>query len=148
MAFKDFQPMMNYKHPMYKAWKGMRNRCNSVTHERYKDYGARGIYVNTSWDDFKQFVLDMGDRPRGMSLDRIDNNGPYSKENCRWATPTQQNRNSRRCKITLETAEQIRKEPRNRGRPKKGNLTYMDIAKKYGITYRNVKSVLDGDSWT
>lgn len=138
---------MSKNHPLYASWKGMRNRCSNKNHERYKDYGARGIYVVPEWNDFKRFCLDMGDRPEGMSLDRIDNNGPYSKENCRWATATQQNRNSRKCKINLEIAEQIRKEPRNRGKPKKGNLTYIDIAIKYGITYRNVKSVLDGDNW-
>lgn len=136
-------------HPLYLAWKGMRNRCSNKNHGRYKDYGARGIYVDPSWHDFKQFCLDVGERPEGKTLDRIDNNGPYSKENCRWATATQQNRNSRRCKINLEIAEQIRKEPRNRGGgAKKGNLTYKDIANKYGITYRNVKSVLAGDNWT
>jgi hypothetical protein len=78
----------------YKSWKAMRRRCNCVTHHAYQKYGGRGIAIDPRWDDFAAFLEDMGERPEGTSLDRIDNDGPYHKANCRWATRTQQARNT------------------------------------------------------
>ena len=85
--------MLHY--PEYKVWIGMRNRCNSKKHKAYSYYGGRGISVSKEWDSFKTFIEDMGRRPEGCSLDRIDPNGNYCKENCRWATKIQQANNTR-----------------------------------------------------
>ena len=86
---------MNRTHPLYRVWTGMRARCYQPNSSSYPNYGARGITVCERWDDFNTFIADMGERPDGCSLDRINNNEGYSPDNCRWASRIQQNRNRR-----------------------------------------------------
>ena len=81
---------------VYRQWAGMIQRCYNPNREYYKYWGGRGIVVCERWrGDFVNFYKDMGDPPPGKSLDRVDNNGPYSKQNCRWATNYQQYQNRR-----------------------------------------------------
>lgn len=79
----------------YRVWRSMRNRCQNPANQKFKDYGGRGVSVCERWHDFRNFLADMGKRPEGTEIDRIDNNGNYEPGNCRWTTKSSNNRNRR-----------------------------------------------------
>ena len=90
----------NFVHGMsktstYKSWEAMIQRCSNASLKSYKNYGGRGISVCDEWTKFEKFYADMGIKPNGCSIDRIDVNGNYNQLNCRWSTMKQQNRNRR-----------------------------------------------------
>ena len=88
--------------PTYRTWNAMKQRCNNCNAPNYYLYGGRGIKICKEWNDsFIAFLSDMGERPKGTTLDRIDSNGDYCKENCRWATPKEQSMNLRTTNIIV-----------------------------------------------
>jgi len=97
----DLGGMNTYNHghcngslsPTYKSWLAMRRRCQDTKNRSYARYGGRGIKVCDCWKKFENFLADMGERPKGKTIDRIDNDGDYTPRNCKWSTPKQQAQN-------------------------------------------------------
>lgn len=113
---------------IYRIWCSMIERCYNKNNKQYKNYGQRSIEVCEHWLKFENFLIDMGERPNKMSLDRIDNNGNYCPENCRWATFKQQARNRRNtCLFTVNNETKCLK----------------DWCKHFGLNYKCVYSRLN-----
>lgn len=119
--------------PEYAVWLEMKRRCTKPTHPRYPDYGGRGIQVCDRWlDSFQNFWDDMGPRPPWMSIERRNNDGDYTPENCVWATRKEQNRNRRsNRKVTF------------RGR----DMLLVEAAEMAGLPYRRIVERLS-EGWT
>jgi hypothetical protein len=109
--------------PEYEAWHAMKQRCTNPKNKAYANYGGRGIEVCDRWMSFENFYADMGPRPLGMSLDRIDNDGPYNPKNCRWATTVQQGNNRRSNKRFVVNGEE---------------LTLSELSIRYGISVQTL----------
>jgi hypothetical protein len=83
----------------YHSWSNLRGRCDNERNPNYPNYGGRDITYDPRWKSFAQFLDDMGLPPEGKCLERIDNDGPYNKDNCRWATRKEQSTNKRSTRI-------------------------------------------------
>ena len=98
-------------HPLYGVWHSMKERCRNKNFRQWHNYGGRGIRVCEQWlgpNGFVQFVSDMGDRPTGYTLDRINNDGNYEPSNCRWASRRDQQHNQTVTrKVTIDGVEYV-----------------------------------------
>ena len=106
-AYRHGHNMRGKRTTEYEIWAGLRARCNNPSHKLYADYGGRGISVCGRWqEDFQNFLDDMGKRPDKLhSIERRDNAGNYTPENCQWATRTDQARNRRNNIILVMSGE-------------------------------------------
>lgn len=95
----------HYGAPTYNSWRNMLARCQDPKNDQYEDYHGRGITVCDRWQEFANFFEDMGERPEGKTIDRIENDKGYFKENCRWADDFQQGRNKRNNRLITYKGE-------------------------------------------
>lgn len=128
-------------HPMYSLWHNMRQRCNNPNDKDYHRYGGRNVRVCKRWDNFANFLADMGERPDGTTLDRIDNDGDYTPENCRWATYANQAYNRRDNKLSVDDVKEIRILHATSG------LTQEKIGKLYNVGQDLISRIVNHKVW-
>ncbi|KKN76961.1 hypothetical protein LCGC14_0364530 [marine sediment metagenome] len=127
--------------PIYDTWCTMIQRCTNPNNAKYKIYGERGIKVCYEWRKaFLSFYKDMGEKPDGMQIDRIDNNGDYTPENCRWTTSAENNRNKRNNVLSIKKANKIRLLYKKGMYPK-------EISKIMEIKHPTIESVIYHNAW-
>jgi hypothetical protein len=123
--------------PTYNSWKAMKKRCLNPNCEQWDRYGGRGIKVCDRWMTFANFLADMGERPNGTTLDRIDNDGSYCLENCRWATREEQ-ANNKRSNVFIQFGDEQK--------------TMAQLARFFGVNekkvHKHLKRRSEFDIWT
>ena len=125
-----------------RIWSGMMDRCYRPGNRSYQHYGGRGIFVVARWHEFRSFLADMGEARPGLSLERVDNDGPYGPDNCRWATHAEQVRNTRR-NIFVQIGERRMCLAEWAGQLGVGYHKLHGMAKKWGAD-RAVRTLLAG----
>ena len=131
--------------PIYNMWNGIINRCNNPKHAAYKDYGGRGIRICNKWKNnfhlFKKWVLSH-DYKKGLQIDRKNNNGNYTPENCHFVTPAQNTHNNRHTKLSFEKVREIRKlyNPNKRGHQQ-------ELSKIFNIAQSNISQIVNYITW-
>jgi hypothetical protein len=116
----------------YWVWADMKGRCSNPNHQAYPNYGGRGIYVCERWMTFANFAEDMLPRPEGAMLDRVNNDGPYSPDNCRWATRAEQNSNRRNCIYVRHGGETV---------------TLKEYCRRESLNYRPIVKRIQDRGW-
>lgn len=112
---------------VYKTWDKIIQRCTNPNNHAYKYYGGKGVFVCNEWLDFKNFYKDMGDRPNGMTIDRVNHEDGYYKDNCLWVTQEDQMRNTTR-NIVVSISSKL--------------ITVKELAELSGRTYNSVNNIL------
>lgn len=128
--------MDKQKPSLYNSWCGMKARCTNPKHPKYKRYGGRGISICEEWKDIVNFYnwAKTHGWEQGLTIDRINNDGNYCPENCRWVSRSENSRKKRTTKITNDVADEIRK---------RINENWYDLAKEYGCTHGNIWFIMN-----
>ena len=130
-----------YNHPLYQTWERMLRRCTDPVCTDYVNYGARGIRVCTRWFAIENFIEDMGERPIGSTLDRINNDGWYTPDNCRWASSKTQMRNRRGTKLSTTLVSEIV------DLRLKKKLSYRKLGELYNVDHSTIYAIFRGNTW-
>lgn len=127
----------------YRTWISMKGRCLNPNDQAYKWYGARGITICQEWiNSFSAFLNDMGIKPfKKATIDRIDNNGNYCPENCRWVDYATNNRNQSTTKLTKNQVREIRYKYKN------SNIQQKKLAQQYQVTIGSINGIIKNRTW-
>lgn len=126
--------------PTYLSWQSMLARCRYLDRDSERKHVGRGIVVCDRWLSFENFLADMGERPDGKTLDRIDNDGHYEPTNCRWATPIEQARNRRNARLDFDAAVQV-------ALARLGGESCLSIARRFQISESLPREIVKGRTW-
>lgn len=131
----------NATHSVYNSWLGMRQRCYNPRNREYPNHGGRGIIMCERWrDSFLAFFADVGERPDGCTLDRIDNDRGYEPSNVRWASVATQNRNTRSTRLSSHQVSDIH-------RLHAAGWAKKQLARHYKVAPKTVRQILNGKLW-
>ena len=126
--------------PTYRTWQQLVQRCTNPKNRNYADYGGRGVVVCERWMVFANFVADVGEKPNGLTLDRIDNARGYEPGNVRWVSMHEQNQNRRSTRLDAAKVREIRE------RHASGESS-VDIAETYGVDESTVRDAALRRTW-
>lgn len=136
-ALRHGHTLNRHYSPTYQSWQSMLARCR---YNRHNSAAYAHVAVCYEWESFEAFLADMGERPKGMTLDRKDGTKGYSKDNCRWATPTQQARNRKNAKLDFDAAISIAIEMLDGAKAR-------EVAAKFGCSESLPREILRGRTW-
>lgn len=126
------QPNSVERQRLYWVWADMRQRCSNPNHKAFANYGGRGIKVTERWQAFENFLSDMWPRPDGGLLERVNNDGDYGNDNCKWATRKEQNSNRRNCIHVDDGGETV---------------TLKEKCRRLGLPYRPIIKRIKERNW-